>query len=342
MLVKRDARMGKKSRERREKIASFLNHQHSEMLEHASGLFGFAVRNYNYTNENFPSESAFHRLACQIVWQEPKHIIRSDGFLFDGHEGYDHDSESNQHVKLEGYVKSLGCCKPPFFTDDGYGDGFLIDFTPLTPTDGDDFSAILVAGERTRLLDNAGCVVMASTDDGEIIELSLFFFGSDDGRFVQGYGMSRITLDSTSGCVLSLRTDTLDDCAYAHTLEFTHQVLSTLAFMNQNGAEIVDSDITEPLKRHYKERYGLQLVTYKTLVIKSNEKRYSREDKPQERFDVMPLHFRRAHTATYTEDKPLFGKYAGTFPRRASVVGNEKNGTIFKGYELEAHESGGI
>ncbi|MCA0455678.1 MAG: hypothetical protein LCI00_17005 [Chloroflexi bacterium] len=44
---------------------------------------------------------------------------------------------------------------------------------------------------------------------------------------------------------------------------------------------------------------------------------------------------RRGNFATYTDDKPLFGKYTGTFWRPATAVGEVKNGVVIKDYEVQ-------
>lgn len=46
------------------------------------------------------------------------------------------------------------------------------------------------------------------------------------------------------------------------------------------------------------------------------------------------LHICRGHFATYTEDKPLFGKYAGTFWVPQHMRGHRKNGVASKTYKV--------
>lgn len=46
------------------------------------------------------------------------------------------------------------------------------------------------------------------------------------------------------------------------------------------------------------------------------------------------LHFRRGHFKEYTTDRPLFGKYVGTFWWEAHVAGNKDNGEIKKDYRI--------
>ncbi len=46
------------------------------------------------------------------------------------------------------------------------------------------------------------------------------------------------------------------------------------------------------------------------------------------------FHMCRGHFKTYTEDAPLFGKYAGTFWWQPQARGKKENGTIIKDYEV--------
>jgi hypothetical protein len=112
----------------------------------------------------------------------------------------------------------------------------------------------------------------------------------------------------------------------------------TLAFMNCRNIELVDNAPSPDIQRQYQEHFGVPMTTYKTLVIRPTGKQYD-HDAPQQRFDVMPLHLRRGHFKTFTEDKPRFG-YAhpsniGTLWVQATAVGNQKNGTVVKDYEVK-------
>jgi hypothetical protein len=48
------------------------------------------------------------------------------------------------------------------------------------------------------------------------------------------------------------------------------------------------------------------------------------------------LHIARGHFAHYTEDRPLFGKYTGTFWRPAHVRGSADFGTVKSTYKVKA------
>jgi hypothetical protein len=112
-------------------------------------------------------------------------------------------------------------------------------------------------------------------------------------------------------------------------------ILYGLTLLNCQNVELIDNEPPPDIQRQYQEHFGVPLTKYKTLALRPMGKQ-SRSDKPQERFDVMPLHLRRGNFATYTEDAPLLGKYTGTFWRPATAVGNKKNGIVVKDYEVKA------
>jgi hypothetical protein len=50
----------------------------------------------------------------------------------------------------------------------------------------------------------------------------------------------------------------------------------------------------------------------------------------------MPLHICRGHFKTYTEEKPLFGKYTGTYWCPPHMKGDAKIGVVDKDYRVKA------
>jgi hypothetical protein len=52
------------------------------------------------------------------------------------------------------------------------------------------------------------------------------------------------------------------------------------------------------------------------------------------------LHICRGHFATYSEDRPLFGKYTGQFWKPSHVRGAAEFGLIQKDYNVHPHKKG--
>lgn len=48
------------------------------------------------------------------------------------------------------------------------------------------------------------------------------------------------------------------------------------------------------------------------------------------------LHICRGHFKTYTEERPLFGRYAGTFFFRDHARGAKESGEVKKDYDVKA------
>lgn len=111
--------------------------------------------------------------------------------------------------------------------------------------------------------------------------------------------------------------------------------LYALELMNCRNIIQVDHEPNPADSAMCKAHFGKPLSKYKTLAITSIGKHYD-HDKPQQKFDVMPMHIRRGHFKRFTAEAPLFGKYVGTFWYAATVVGNEKNGVVDKGYKVKS------
>lgn len=77
-------------------------------------------------------------------------------------------------------------------------------------------------------------------------------------------------------------------------------------------------------------------VTYKTLVIDGMKEVLRTEGAVEKNGLKKALHICRGHFATYTEDKPLFGKITGTFWKPMHTRGSKKRGEVKKDYKVVA------
>jgi hypothetical protein len=112
----------------------------------------------------------------------------------------------------------------------------------------------------------------------------------------------------------------------------------SLAFLHCKNVTVEDAtDARTRQQRRFDERRGVAPVTFKTLVIDPS---MGRKATPAQRRDahdpVTRLHICRGHFSTYTEEKPLFGKYAGTFWIPAHVRGSAEVGMVGKDYRVKA------
>lgn len=102
------------------------------------------------------------------------------------------------------------------------------------------------------------------------------------------------------------------------------------------NVQIVDEDQQHPSRqaRRAAERRGEPpFVKFKTIRIEPKLRRASQPLTEHQKRDL-PLHLVRGHFATYTEQKPLFGKYAGRFWVPTHVRGSAEVGLIGKDYEV--------
>lgn len=117
----------------------------------------------------------------------------------------------------------------------------------------------------------------------------------------------------------------------------TRFALFVLQFMNCKNVELVDRKPSEKFQRFAKRR-SIPSNTYKVLKVHTTRKAYPDGESSDGDHDPKRLHIVRGHFAHYTEDKPLFGKYTGTFWRPAHVRGDESMGVVVKDYEVVTDE----
>jgi hypothetical protein len=105
-----------------------------------------------------------------------------------------------------------------------------------------------------------------------------------------------------------------------------------LRWLVAKNITLVPHQFSKKTRKHFKRtKKGTQ--KYYTLGITTSMKRY--ESIPTGKEGNTPLHLCRGHLKHYTEEKPLFGKYSGTFFIPAHVRGNKKNGVVIKNYKLK-------
>lgn len=112
--------------------------------------------------------------------------------------------------------------------------------------------------------------------------------------------------------------------------------LMTFALLHCKNIGLATNRALENHSRIFEREFGNPLTDYKTLTIKPfGNKSEGNDNKPFQ--GLMPLHLRRGHFVTYTEDAPAFGKPwgIGTFWKEAVVVGEAKNGVVVKDYEVK-------
>jgi len=110
-----------------------------------------------------------------------------------------------------------------------------------------------------------------------------------------------------------------------------HTIELCLKTLHVKNVEVVE----EPVKRKKKQRRlrPEQQISWHTVRVRPTGKKYTDCDSAS-----LPTltahHLVRGHFATYSPEKPLFGKYVGTYWREAHTRGSKDAGEVAKDYEV--------
>lgn len=121
-------------------------------------------------------------------------------------------------------------------------------------------------------------------------------------------------------------------CVNGFTYQASHLCLS---WLNAKNIKLQANDFNPKYQKHARKHLGINNIKYYTLNVVKPGKQYESSSSGDEHQGIMPLHLCRGHLKHFTEEKPLFGKYPGTFFIPAHVRGHKENGTIKKNYKLK-------
>jgi hypothetical protein len=115
-------------------------------------------------------------------------------------------------------------------------------------------------------------------------------------------------------------------------------IMFAISLMHCKNVELVDKPVSRQIRRR-NERKGVPTITYKTLVIEPFKKQVRNEARQTGESELKrALHICRGHFATYSEERPLFGKYTGTFWKPMHVRGSKAIGQVIKDYKVIGDE----
>jgi len=109
--------------------------------------------------------------------------------------------------------------------------------------------------------------------------------------------------------------------------------LLAICFAHCKGTEIKEHQPSRQVSRA-SERAGKPVFTFHTIDINPSANVLRAEGNVSENGLAKALHICRGHFAHYTTEKPLFGKYTGTFYRPMHVRGNAEKGIAAKDYRV--------
>lgn len=129
---------------------------------------------------------------------------------------------------------------------------------------------------------------------------------------------------------------TCGECSDKAMNEFTFNIIKVLglttSFLHCKNVVVEESD--ESPGRRWHAATKVPEVKFKTLRISDVLVRRD-GDSDSDSHDLRSMHICRGHFAHYSEDRPLFGKYVGTFWRPAHTRGTAARGVVVKDYETE-------
>ncbi len=109
-----------------------------------------------------------------------------------------------------------------------------------------------------------------------------------------------------------------------------------ISFMHCKNVSTNVNELPVQVQKKRIRRGKKPLKTYYTLSIEPMAKALDREGEARKTGIKQALHICRGHFATYSDEKPLFGKYAGTFWKPQHVKGSKQHGEVVKDYAVKA------
>lgn len=147
--------------------------------------------------------------------------------------------------------------------------------------------------------------------------------------------------DGSANCVMHIPSRTglsamgFDgmNSAAPHLFLYTISLLLGVAFMHCKNVVVHEGKYTRPERRRA-EREQRQLPKFYTLDIDPMKRVLRTEGRQDTEGLRRALHICRGHFATYTTEKPLFGKHVGTYWVPQHVRGSAEFGAIQKEYRV--------
>lgn len=113
---------------------------------------------------------------------------------------------------------------------------------------------------------------------------------------------------------------------------YLHVLGLGISFMHCKNVEKDARPVENKPRWHHQTK--CPIIKFRTLDIAPMRQVLRREGESETNGIKKALHICRGHFATYSEDKPLFGKYVGQFWRPSHTRGDIKAGAVVKDYSV--------
>lgn len=118
-------------------------------------------------------------------------------------------------------------------------------------------------------------------------------------------------------------------------------VAATLSLLCCKNVSTVDAPPPRQARRRAAREGGPTPYTVKTLVVRPMRQRAGAASSSTDKAVPLALHWVRGHFKTYSEEKPLFGRIAGTYWWSAHLAGDVSAGAVVKDYKVEPPDGAG-
>ena len=115
-------------------------------------------------------------------------------------------------------------------------------------------------------------------------------------------------------------------------------LLYSIGFLNCSNVGTVIVKNNSKSNKKFKKKHGREPLEYREIVVEPRIGQVSKHSNDIVDHRDLPLHVVRGHFRKYTEDRPLFGKYSGTFWIPAHAKGSKDHGEIVHEYEVNPEE----
>lgn len=162
----------------------------------------------------------------------------------------------------------------------------------------------------------------------------LGYYVNDHGEFLQRGTDIVFRAKSVQPRHAALSVDERRDIAEVLMRAVHYPAMLAVSFMHCKN---VGQPLVEPppkLSRAHERRHGQPLVKYYTLQIDPMREVLKREGGSEQHGLKKALHICRGHFATYREERPLFGRVAGTVWRPMHTRGQAKDRLVIKDYAV--------
>lgn len=181
---------------------------------------------------------------------------------------------------------------------------------------------------------NCLCIDINETDEIQAVavtnyaDLSSYNFSKATeytGKLPQGRG----------GQIVRMKQTPYNPQRDASSVVFMIPAIHAIQFMNCKNVIVEDKEPPTTINERHRRDHP-PMVKYKVLRIDRKNKATSAHAGDVQNPGIMPYHICRGHFKHFTKEKPLLGKFVGTYWWEAQARGNRKQGEVIKDYAVDA------